>query len=278
MKKIIAALDGLKYAESTVQYAIQIARETHSHLVGVFLEDFSYHSYSIYEMEPRLVPWQQQIKKLNEEDLISRVESVEKFTALCHKADVPFTIHHDRNFAITELLHETVYADLLIISGKETFSPMRQELPTGFLRDLLSDIQCPALVVPEDFDMIDKIVLLYDGQPSSMFAIKMFSYLLPFMKVLPVEILSVKPQDENLHLPDNRLMKEFVKRHFENASYEVLQGNPEHEIVNHLKRSEQNPLVVLGAYQRNLVSRWFRRSMADVLMEKLTSPLFVAHP
>jgi nucleotide-binding universal stress UspA family protein len=278
MKKIIAALDGLKYAESTVQYAIQIARETHSHLVGVFLEDFSYHSYSVYEITPRLEPWQQQIRKLNEEDQLLRARAVESFTSLCEKAEIPFTIHHDRNFAIAELLHETVYADLLVISKKETLSPVHQQPPTGFLRDLLADIQCPAMVVPEDFDLVEKIVLLYDGQPSSMFAIKMFSYLLPFIKVLPVEILSVKPQDENLHVPDNRLMKEFVKRHFQNAAYQVLHGNPEQEIVQYLKQSEQTPLVVLGAYQRGLVSRWFRRSMADVLMEKLDTPLFIAHP
>lgn len=277
MKKIIVAIDGLKYAESTVQFAIYIARETRSHLVGVFLEDFSYHSYSIYELAPRPEPWEPQIRKLNEEDLVSRTGSVEKFTALCKKADIEFNIHHDRNFALPELLHETVYADLLIIGKNETLSPSLPIPPTGFLRDLLGDIQCPVLVVPEDFELVNKIVLLYDGQPSSMFAIKMFSYLLPFMKMLPVEILTVKTLDENLHVPDNRLMKEFSRRHFHNVSYHVLHGVAEHEIVKYLKESKTPPLVVLGAYQRNLVSRWFRQSMADVLMEKLDSPLFIAH-
>ncbi|WAC13473.1 universal stress protein [Dyadobacter pollutisoli] len=277
MKKIIAAIDGLKYAESTVQFAVQIARETQSHLVGVFLEDFSYHSYSIYELAPRLEPWEQQLRKLNEQDLASRAESVEKFTALCQKADIEFNIHHDRNFALSELLHETVYADLLIIGKTETLSPFPQMPPTGFLRDLLGDIQCPVLVVPEQFELVDKTVLLYDGQPSSMVAIKMFSYLLPFLKMLPVEILSVKPQDENLHVPDNRLMKEFSRRHFPNASYHIVHGIPEQEIIKYLKESDQTPLVVLGAYQRNLVSRWFRRSMADLLMEELDNPLFIAH-
>ena len=36
-------------------------------------------------------------------------------------------------------------------------------------------------------------------------------------------------------------------------------------------------LVVLGAYQRGMVSRWFRASMADVLMRDLKLPLFIAH-
>ncbi|MCU7375740.1 hypothetical protein PEC18_34225 [Paucibacter sp. O1-1] len=92
-----------------------------------------------------------------------------------------------------------------------------------------------------------------------------------------MEILSVKPQDENLHVPDNRLMKEFSRRHFPNASYHIVHGIPEQEIIKYLKESDQTPLVVLGAYQRNLVSRWFRRSMADLLMEELDNPLFIAH-
>ena len=45
MKKIIAALDGLKYSESVVKYAVYLAKQNSSHLVGVFLEDFTYHSY-----------------------------------------------------------------------------------------------------------------------------------------------------------------------------------------------------------------------------------------
>ncbi|NIJ52559.1 universal stress protein [Dyadobacter arcticus] len=277
MKKIIAAIDGLKYSESTVQYAVQVARETNSHLVGVFLDDFTHHSYSVYDMVPRLEPWTADIRELNHQDQLLRNQAVENFKELCQQSDTHFTIHHDRNFALPELLHETIYSDLLIIAKNETLALGTQEAPTRFLQDLLGDIQCPVMVVPEEFDTIEKIVMLYDGQPSSLFAIKMFSYLLPFLKELPVEILSVKSSDQNLHIPDNRLMKEFVKRHFQTASYQVLHGNPDQQIAEYLKQTDQNALVVLGAYQRNMVSRWFRKSMADVLMEELKMPLFVAH-
>jgi len=68
-----------------------------------------------------------------------------------------------------------------------------------------------------------------------------------------------------------------MKRHFPKASYTVLKGDPEAEIVNYLKAQRTNPLVVLGAYQRGMVSRWFRPSMADLLMKELKLPLFIAH-
>jgi nucleotide-binding universal stress UspA family protein len=57
----------------------------------------------------------------------------------------------------------------------------------------------------------------------------------------------------------------------------MLKGFAEAEIVKHLKQSGPNTLVVLGAYRRGTVSRWFRESMADVLMKGLKLPLFIAH-
>jgi nucleotide-binding universal stress UspA family protein len=119
--------------------------------------------------------------------------------------------------------------------------------------------------------------LLYDGEPASVYTIKLFSYEFLSLKHLETEVLTVKSSYETKHVPDNRLMKEFMKRHYPNAIYKVLKGIPENEIIEYLKTQSKNTLVVLGAYQRGMVSRWFRPSMADVLMKELKLPLFVTH-
>lgn len=174
-------------------------------------------------------------------------------------------------------MQESIYADLAIICSNETFTNRSEPIPTRFIRDILSSVQCPVLVVPAHYKPFDKLVLLFDGEPSSVHAIKMFSYMLPALKAHSSEVLSVKPMSQSLHLPDNKLMREFMKRHFPKAGYKVLKGIPETEIVNFLKEEEQCPLVVLGAYRRGMVSRWFRPSMADVLMKSLKLPVFIAH-
>jgi nucleotide-binding universal stress UspA family protein len=68
-----------------------------------------------------------------------------------------------------------------------------------------------------------------------------------------------------------------MKRHFDNVSYKVIKGAAEEEIVKYLKGVTANALVVLGAYRRGMVSRWFRPSMADLLMKEVKLPLFIAH-
>jgi nucleotide-binding universal stress UspA family protein len=279
MKKFIAAFDGLHFSESTMNYAISLALQNGAYLVGVFLEDIMRHSYGYaditkYEGE-RL---DAVLNDLNEKDEEERKESVEKFEAACQEAGVKYSVHRDRNVALLEILEESIYADLLIISASETLTRLEEKLPTRFLRDLLNEVQCPVLVVPETYKAVDKIVLLYDGEPSSVYAVKAFSYVFDALKIFDTEVVSVRELDESTHLPHNRLIKEFVKRHYPKAEYVVLSGLfAENEIPDYLKRLKKNPVIVLGAYRRSRVSRLFRPSMADYLIQRLKLPLFIAH-
>lgn len=278
MKKIIAAFDGLKFSNSTLQYAVQLAKQSSAHLTGVFLDDFTNHSYKIYELiKEEGGYFEKKQKQLDEKDAEKRSLAVKKFEEACSKAGVEHSLHHDRNIAIQALLHESIYADLIIIDYNETLTPYTEKAPTRFIRELLTDVQCPVLTTPRAYKPINKLVLLYDGEPSSVHAIKMLSYSLASLKQYDAEVISVNPPARSLHVPDNRLMKEFMKRHFPNAKYTVLKGLAEEQIVNFLKEQKTNPLVVLGAYRRGMVSRWFRESMADVLMRELKLPLFIAH-
>ncbi len=276
MKKIIAAIDGLKFSDSTTKYAIAIAKQAKAHLVGVFLEDFTYHSYKVFELVTDTGVSENRMRMFEEKDADIRQAAVEQFENLCRNAGVTFSIHHDRNIAIQQLLHESIYADLLVIDRKETLTHYEEKVPTRFIRDLLSNVQCPVLVVPEKYKPVDNSLVLYDGEPSSVHAIKMFYYLFQH-STEKIDVLSVKELNQTLHLPDNRLMREFMKRHYPNAEYTVLKGTPEQEIVKYIQHQKQHVMVVLGAYQRGMVSRWFHQSMADVLMKEVNCPLFIAH-
>jgi hypothetical protein len=277
MKKIIAALDGLKYSKSTRDYSIYLAKKNNAHLVGVFMDDYSYTSYKIYELVTKEGVSETMLEKYEAADKLARTAAAADFKIFCEKEGLAFSVHHDKNFAIKELKHESIYADLVVIDKTETLTHYREKLPTHFIRDLLTDAQCPVLVVPAKYKPIEKLMLLYDGEPSSVHAIKMFCCMLPFAAEMPAEVVVVKQPGDTLQVPDSRLMKEFMKRHYPKATYTVLKGLAENEIVPHLKQQQQNILVVLGAYRRGTVSRWFRQSMADTLMKETNVPLFIAH-
>jgi nucleotide-binding universal stress UspA family protein len=278
MKKLIAAFDGLNFSESTMNYAIFLAKHAHAHLVGVFLEDFTRHSYSMADISKfEGADFEKHLDELNDKDKVERNESIEIFEKACQNGGINYTIHRDRNIAIQELLHESIYADLIIISETETISRYEEPVPTSFIRNLLNDVQCPVIVAPPAYKPIDKIILLYDGEPSSVHAIRTFSYLFESMKNFEIEVISVKGGAQSMHLPDNKLMKEFIKRHYPKAQFLVLKGIPEDEIIKNMHREKNDPIIVLGAYRRSRISRLFRPSMADYLLQQLQMPLFIAH-
>lgn len=277
MLKIIAAFDGLKYASSTCEYAIDITQNTHSFLVGVFLDDKTYTSYKIYELVMEQGVSESRLKKYKERDHQLRNASAQLFAETCKKRGLPYKIHHDSNIALQDLLHETIFADLLIIDGAESFTHYEEIHPTRFIRDVLSNTQSPVLLVPQSFNKTEKIIVLYDGETPSVYAFKMFTYLLSNYSQLPVEVLCIKPMEGNLHLPDNKLMKELMSRHCTSVEYTVLRGLPEVEVIGHIRKSKENVMVVMGAYRRTMLSRWFRSSLADAIVKELDIPLFIAH-
>lgn len=277
MKKIIAAFDGLKYSVSTRDYAIEIAKKTNTHLVGVFMEDRTYTGFKIYELISSEGVDEDRLKQLEQQDKNARAEAVHDFEQKCSAAGIKFSIHRDRGIAIHELKHEAVYADLLIIDAKETLTHYSEKLPTRFIRDLLDDAPCPVLLVPAKFKPVSKFILLYDGSPSSVYAIKMFSYMFPELNALETEVLSVRTAHSPQEQPDARLMKEFTKDHFPSAGYVVLKGHAKEQIKQYLKTQNGHSMAVMGAYKRGSVSRWFKASMADVLMRGTKLPLFIAH-
>lgn len=277
MNKVIVAIDGLKYSQSAVSHAVQIAHGKSIHLVGVFLDDFSRNSFGVVDITSHEGSFESYYRELRHKDEEERRHATAVFEQACKKAHIPFTIHHDKDIAQQELLTESVYADLLIIDKTQTFSRYEQQPPSPFLQDLLAGAHCPVLLVPEHYRPVEKVVFLYDGSPSSVFAFKAFHQLLPMLVIKEVSVLTVQPDDKALPAHEKELMKELVGLEYTNANFVTLHGDAAFEITNYLSRQKKEVLVVLGAYDRGRLSRWARTSMADVLLNNLQVPIFVAH-
>lgn len=275
-KKFLAVFDGLKYAPGTTAYSIELARMADAYVTGVFLDDFTYHSHSLtgHGGYSELLA---ERKELQQQDTLSRNASATEFKKNCDKAGIENVVHHDQSIAIREAIHESVYADMLILSKNETFTQYEQDTPSSFLKEILAGSECPVIVVPPEFKPVNKIIMLYDGEPSSVYAIKLFSYLFPKMRQLPVEMITIKSYKSDHHVPEGRLMKELMNRHFTEVTYTIVQGDAEKEIIEQLKYRQHDELIIMGAYERGNISRWFKPSMADLLMTGLKAPLFVAH-
>lgn len=276
MKKILAAFDGLKYSESTAAYALDIASRTNSKVIAVFLEDFTYHSYKMVDIIGQEYVEEQRVVELNRKDSEIRDKSVALFKNACVAAGVEFSIHRDKNIAIRELVHESVYSDLLIIENDETLTHYTEDLPTRFVRTLLEMAECPVLLVPPEYQQIRKVIFMYDGASASVYAIKKFGCLMD-MEGLAVDVVCVRKNRGDKVLPDSRLIKEWFGLHYPNANFHVYHGDQTSRIDSYLADHGKDSVVVLGAYARGSISRMLQKSTADMIMQNLDVPLFVAH-
>lgn len=269
MKKIIAAFDALKLSKSTNNYALYLAQEIPANITGVFVEDIPLNN---TDSPVRTVG---ETKKINASHRKDRKDVIRDFEASCREAHVDYTVCRDNHLPMHDLLNESIYADAMVININETFTEYPQA-PMRSIRQLLAETQCPLLIVPDDYKPVNKIILLYDGSPSSVYAIKIFNNLFENKQEMDIEVVTAKPTEDEAPQANSRLIKEFLNRHYPHATYTVLKGKPEEAITEYIAKQRDNALVVMGGYQRSSVQRSFKVTLTDALMRKLKFPLFIA--
>ena len=277
MKKIVAAFDSLKFSDSTLQYAIELAKHHHAHIVGVFLKEFTKVGYAVYAtLVEESASGKSIFDEIERADQREMTKAITVFEARCREEKIEYSVHKDKGTALNELRHESLFADLLVVDAWETFSYLENNLPGWFIKNVLHEMNCPVLVVPKHFNSIKNLILLYDGSPSSIFAIKMFNYILPEMSEMQTTVLTAKTGSSSMHLPDSKLLKEWMKRHFKKVTYQVIKGT-EREIPAIVKKDGPGLLIVAGAYHRSSFSMFFHKSLADILIQELRVPIFITH-
>ncbi|MFI5135473.1 MAG: universal stress protein, partial [Chitinophagales bacterium] len=274
MKKILVAFDGLNYSPSLSEYAIEISRGSNSLVVGVFLYDLRYtnliYTYA-YEIPATLA---YSVEKIEKDDEVKITDHIRSFAAACEKAGVNHKVHLDRGVPLMELLKESAFADLILVDAKTSFFDFGEESPSAFLKDLLAESKCPVMIVPGKSEEIKNVVISYDGSESSIYAMKMFSYLFPEWNAKNTTIVSVNKSTTN-HVPEGRNVKDLADRHFKNLKYEILNGNVADELPKFLKRNKNNSMVVMGSYGRTALSRMFHSSISNKVIKDLKMPVFI---
>lgn len=277
MKKMIAVFDGLRFSNSTMEYAIFLAQQTNAHLSGIFFSGDTRLGYAIYKTvikQSRL--GESILDEISETDTEITKDSMHVFETACKKAGIKYNVRSDKNYSANDLLHETNFADLLIIDAGETFSYIEKAVPSGLVKNILRSTFCPVIVVPTKFIPITELVFLYDGSAESINAIKMLDYTLSGMKKMKTKLFYANRKNDHSFLPHGGLLKEWMTKHFPKTQYKVIKGS-EIELVAALAAENPGILIVSGAYNRNNISMWFRQSFADKCLNELNDPIFIAH-
>ena len=278
MEKILLAINPAQVNVNTIDFACYIANLTRSRLIAIFLENLEGEEVPAIKAFHGGVYVESVLRSdlpTNTEHLNQWEQNVRVFETACKNRGVTSCIHRDKGAPTAEVVFESRFADLLIIDAQMSFGDKPEGLPTPFVKEVLTKSECPVVIAPFSFYGIDEIVFAYDGSASSLFAMKQFSYLLPQFSDKRVTVLEVQ---ENGSLPsiDNHRVRELLQMHYGGIAFQFLRGKASDELFGHLI-SRKDIFLVMGAFGRNMLSAFFKRSTAELLLQTVNVPVFIAH-
>ena len=273
MNKIIIAFDGRNFSEGAMQMAEWLNEGQTLLVTGVFLSPVDYREvigYAGTGIGGAVV-----LPALGGDEKVAK-ESIARFEERCRTKGFEYRVHNDTDFfALQELIHETRFADLLILSSELFYSNLDKDQPNEYLRKTLHESECPVMLVPERFENPSSLVLTYDGKSSSVHAIKQFAYLFPERCGMDAVVVSAEEESDS-GMPHADLASELMSRQYPNLTLKNAAGIEREELLGWI-HGRSGSLVVSGAFGRGELSSLLRKSFATEIVRRHLLPVFIAH-
>jgi nucleotide-binding universal stress UspA family protein len=278
MTNILLAVDATNIDISALDFACYLAKLHHSKLTAMFLENMVANEKPVIKKMhgARILEWDIDEESPEVKEKMTLIESnVKSFETACQNRGVNVSIHHADGVPADEIVAESRYADIVIVDAATSFRKKFEGTPTDFVKDVLKAAECPVIIAPETFEAIDEIIFTYDGSASSVFAMKQFTYLFPQLDDKKVTVLHVDEEEEWTE-QERKHLGCWLQNHYSSIGFDTKKGDATYEMLAHLFL-RRNVFIVMGAYGRNAISRYFKHSHADLLIRTITQPIFIAH-
>ena len=218
MKKILVILNESHVPQQVIKRAIHIAKESNSLLEAVFINDINGFNFG-YPFPNDLYLLGEKVRaEIRTAENMRLLENIaQEFKNDCNEHSVEYKIEIDKAVSIKHLINLSSFADLIIADSKSDSDEYS-------LKDLLADAHCPLLLVSKNSEPVAKVYVAYDGSASSMYAVKMFSYIFPEYMNFNIHFFQITAGDidEIVHLDE---IKSWATMHFSNIKFEMIKGS-----------------------------------------------------
>lgn len=273
MKKILLAFDGNHFSEAALDFARRLNDKEPVLLVGAFLPQVDYAN--LWSMAGSEAHGAKVIPLLEDSSTKEVQHNIHRFETYCKHNKMEFRVHSSYfDFAIPELKKESRFTDLLIVSSQEFYKQAGSDLSNLYLKEILHDLECPLLVIPEKHVFPEANILMYDGSASSVFAIRQFAYLFPEWAQQPTTIVYATTDGETW--PHEKQVKELIKVHFSNVNWQQL-VLAEKNMMSAWLMENKKAIVVSGSFGRSGLSMMFRKSFITDAINDHQLPVFITH-
>jgi len=277
MQKVLYVTDAVRFNKQSFDFACTLCNISGAMLTGLFLENLDHESGFRDVIEATAFSVSTQEAAVMEKRKTYCEENIRYFNDTCAIRGISHHAHRNRGLPVVEVVRESRYADLIIADATTTFFETREAMPSGFVKDLLKQAECPVVIAPDSFETIDTVVFTCDNSRAAMHAIKQFTYLFPQLHHRKAVLLNVSEPGKPLG-EDKYKLKEWLKTHYDNIELVLLEdSNVKARLLEYLL-TQKNVFIVMGAYGRSTLSNLLSPSHAAPVVKLVTQPVFIAHP
>ena len=271
MKKAMVIMNGSFANHAVITSAVNLASHDKTILHAIFLQHDTRSLESDYLFPNDLALTQNRLtgKSIEEENAALVNANIRLFIDVCDQQKVPYIIEPDTHLTLKDLIGFSAFYDYIIADAHSNLEQYR-------LSDLLADAHCPIFLTSSRINKIKRIILAYDGSYSSIYALKMFHYIFPEWSSIETILLFIASEKSST-MPQEDKINSLVSHYFSSPTIKILQGPFQESFIRFIKESEEDCLVVMGAYGRSNFSRIIHKSLADMVMEKTQAALFIVH-
>jgi hypothetical protein len=151
MAKFLVALDGsISFTKDLFKFSSELLQDTDEGLfVGMVVKDVSYYNtVSNFVGEPVMADVLPDEGFLNEEDG-TITDVISQFERNAKDSSVRYEIYNDFKLTAHEVVRQSTYADLLILSYRIFYNYLSGKPDSSTIYQILKGSKCPVLILPE---------------------------------------------------------------------------------------------------------------------------------
>jgi len=266
--KILILFTEINSAKDLITASIEAAGKEGGVILGLFLKRKS---------QPK--PFSQGFssrQKTVSEDMPYIAEITSWAIETCARAGMSFVAVYEKEIGLLQLTSQATYYDLVIADARTDFNDYLLTSMNASLKDMLVDAHCPVFLLRPTKEPLSKIIFTYDGSYSSMYAIKMYSYLFPASKNFSVSLISVRSNRDD-QVENEKLLEEWLNHHYTAIEKNELHQNAKEQLLQAVNKFGGNTHVVISAYGKEAYARIFHPSHVHLLLKYSKASLFISH-
>lgn len=162
---------------------------------------------------------------------------------------VRLLLRNGDDFTLEEIARESHYADLIVLQAALLNDPTNNWDDAFTSSGLASPVHVPVIVVPEEAEVVDEVLVTYDGRKASFSAIKQFCQIMSNLcERVQVTLLEINHNSSQFLPEEERLLVEYLTEHCSNIGiYKVADESPEK--IMKIIDSGKKAIVVAGTLE-----------------------------